>query len=243
MNAEQILELNKRFGAERPEEVLKWAAEYFNGQVVFSTALGAEDQVITDMIFRNKLNIPQVTLDTGRMFDETYKLLRENEQRYNMRIKVFFPDAVAVESMVNEHGINLFRDSIENRKLCCRVRKIEPLKRALTPYSAWICGLRREQSITRNEINVIDWDESNQKVKINPLASWTEQEVWDYIRDNAVPYNELHDKGFPSIGCAGCTRAVKRSEHVRAGRWWWEAPEQKECGLHLVDGKLVRKNK
>ena len=221
------------------EERLNWAAEHFPDRLVFASALGAEDQVITDLISRLHLPIPVVTLDTGRLFNETYSLLRKTESRYNLRIRVQFPDREAIESMVAEHGINLFRESVESRKLCCRFRKISPLRRALEGADGWICGLRRDQSVTRTEVTAVDWDDANHMVKINPLADWSEAQVWAYIREREVPYNELHDRGYPSIGCACCTRAVEPGEDVRSGRWWWEQPEQKECGLHWVDGKSV----
>jgi len=243
MDAAQIKTLQEELKNKGPEAILVRISEIFGDGVLFASALGAEDQVITDIIGWQGLKIPIITLDTGRLFNESYQLLEDIEKKYGIRVKLYFPDKDAVESMTSEHGVNLFRESVENRKLCCRVRKIEPLRRALAGYKAWICGLRREQSVTRNEIQTIEWDEANQLVKINPLADWTEAQVWEYIKNHEVPYNKLHDEGFPSIGCACCTRAVKRTEDVRAGRWWWETPEQKECGLHVVDGKLVRKAK
>ena len=243
MSYEEIKKLQEELGNKSPEEILVRISEVFGDGVLFASALGAEDQVITDIIGSKKLNIPIITLDTGRLFNESHQLLEDTEKRYGIKVKVYFPDREAVEAMVHKHGVNLFRESVDNRKLCCRIRKIEPLRRALTGYKAWICGLRREQSVTRNEIQPIEWDEANQLIKINPLADWPESRVWEYIKEHDVPYNRLHDQGFSSIGCACCTRAVKRTEDVRAGRWWWETPEQKECGLHVVDGKLVRKPK
>lgn len=237
MNNNDIMTWRQETASLDAEDRLKWVDRTLGGQVVFATALGAEDQVITDLIARLRLDIPVITLDTGRLFNETHTLLQKTEERYGIRIRVQFPEREAVESMVAEHGINLFRDSVENRKLCCRIRKIEPLRRALSGYKGWICGLRREQSVTRSEVTTVDWDDANAMIKINPLADWSESQVWDYIRLHEVPYNELHDRGFPSIGCACCTRAIARTEDVRAGRWWWEQPEQKECGLHWVDGK------
>lgn len=216
------------------EAVILRAWQVYGEGLVFATSLAAEDQVITDMIARSRLPIPLVTLDTGRLFPETYALLAETERRYGVKIRVVFPNAAEVESMVAEKGVNLFTDSVENRKQCCRVRKLEPLKRALSPYRAWICGLRREQSVTRAAIRVVEDDAADGRVKINPLAEWTERQVWEAIAARGVPYNPLHDRGYPSIGCACCTRAVKRTEDVRAGRWWWEVPEHKECGLHRV---------
>lgn len=240
MNINDIAAMRQETAAMSVEDRLKRIAQSLPGKIVFASALGAEDQVIIDLIARLRLDIPVITLDTGRLFEQTYALLQKTEARYGIRFQVQFPDRVAVEAMVAENGINLFYDSVENRKLCCHVRKIEPLRRALAGYKGWICGLRREQSVTRSDVTTVDWDEANQMIKINPLADWSESQVWDYITRHAVPYNELHDQGFPSIGCACCTRAIKRTEDVRAGRWWWELPEQKECGLHWVDGKPVR---
>jgi phosphoadenosine phosphosulfate reductase len=173
-----------------------------------------------------------VTLDTGRLFQETYDLLDITRKKYGLPIEVSFPDAVDVEEMVNKHGINLFYDSIEKRKLCCFIRKTEPLTSALTGMDAWICGLRRDQSVTRQKISIVEWDDIQKKIKVNPLADWGLEQVWDYIHENKIPYNTLHDKGFPSIGCLPCTRAVLQGEDIRAGRWWWESPENRECGLH-----------
>jgi phosphoadenosine phosphosulfate reductase len=215
------------------ETVIRLAWETFGDKLVFATSLAAEDQVITDMIARNRWPITFVTLDTGRLFSETYELLAETERKYGIKIRVFFPERERVEAMVAKKGINLFYESVECRKECCHVRKIEPLKRALAPFTAWICGLRREQSVTRAAIQVVEDDVTHAMVKINPLVEWSEQQVWGYMSARQVPYNPLHDRGFPSIGCACCTRAVKRTEDIRAGRWWWEQPEHKECGLHV----------
>jgi len=240
MNKQNVTTWRQETVVLNAEDRVKWAAALFPGKLVFASALGAEDQVLTDMLVRLRLDLPVITLDTGRLFNETYTLIQRTEARYGIRFRIQFPDRVAVESMVAEHGINLFRDSVENRKLCCRIRKIEPLRRALAGFDGWICGLRRDQSVTRSDVTPVDWDEANQILKINPLADWSEQQVWDYLAHHNVPYNRLHDQGFPSIGCACCTRAITRTEDVRAGRWWWEQPEQKECGLHWVDGKPVR---
>jgi phosphoadenosine phosphosulfate reductase len=171
-------------------------------------------------------------LDTGRLFPETYDLIERTSNKYGINLSVYFPDSEQVEAMVNTKGINLFYHRVENRKECCGVRKIQPLKRAFKELNAWICGLRREQSVTRTDMQIVEWDENNGLIKINPLINWTEEEVWNYARENKVPYNVLHDKGFPSIGCQPCTRAIEPGEDVRAGRWWWENPESKECGLH-----------
>lgn len=212
--------------------LLKRAAEEYEGRIVFTTSFGAEDQVITDIIAREKLAIRIATLDTGRLFPETYELWAATEQRYGLRIQAYTPERAALEELVNGQGIALYRQSPEGRHACCGVRKLEPLSRALAGAAAWVTGLRREQSVTRTETKARERDEARNLWKINPLVDWSEQDVWNYIRAYEVPYNPLHDVGYPSIGCACCTRAVKRTESIRAGRWWWEQPEHRECGLH-----------
>ncbi len=221
-------------------EILKAVADKFKGKITLASSLGAEDQVITDLIAKNNLDIEIFTLDTGRVFQESYDLLSDTEKKYDLKVKIFFPEREDVEKMVSENGINLFYDSIENRKQCCRIRKMVPLARALAPHDAWVCGLRKDQSVTREDMCEAEIDANHNMIKINPLINWSEEDVWNYIKENNIPYNKLHDQGFLSIGCAPCTRAVKEGEDVRAGRWWWESPEQKECGLHFVDGKMVR---
>lgn len=223
----QNLSLNKT-----PQEVIKFFLEKYGDRIAFSNSLGAEDQVITDMIAKIDKSTKIFTLDTGRLFPETFDLIDRSSKRYNISIQVYFPDAHQVEEMVKEKGVNLFFESIENRKLCCHIRKIEPLKRAFKSLDVWICGLRRDQSVTRTDIQMIEWDEANGLIKLNPIVDWTENQVWKYIKANNVPYNRLHDKGFPSVGCQPCTRAIEAGEDLRAGRWWWENPETKECGLH-----------
>jgi phosphoadenosine phosphosulfate reductase len=201
---------------------------------VFANSLGAEDMVLTDLIATLNLPITIFSLDTGRLPAETYTLMQESAERYPSHpIKVYFPDAAAVEAYVGQNGINGFYQSIEQRKACCHIRKIEPLKRALTGQKAWITGIRRQQSLTRQDLADREFDQDNGLMKFNPLIEWTEKEVWDYIRERKVPYNALHDRHYPSIGCAPCTRAIAMGEDVRAGRWWWENPETKECGLHV----------
>lgn len=232
---EQIEKYNDLLKDASAEEILLWAATEFSGKLTFASSLGYEDQAITHMIATAKLNIPIFTLDTGRMFQETYSTMERTRERYGINIKVFFPDYRAVEQMVTEQGPNLFYESIENRKLCCSVRKTEPVKRALAGKSAWITGLRRAQSITREQLDVVMWDEDNQLFKISPLASWELQPLKEYISKHNIPYNPLHDKGFPSIGCMPCTRAVPEGGDVREGRWWWEDPDKKECGLHFSE--------
>ncbi len=220
--------------SQSPEETLQRLAGAFPGRVVFTTSLGAEDQVITDMIARHKMEIRIATLDTGRLFGETYELIQRTESRYKIRMEVFFPDAGEVEQLIATQGINGFYDSIDHRKRCCHVRKVLPLKRALAGAEIWITGIRREQSENRSDFPSVEWDATHNIVKVHPLIDWTEQEVWHYLKENAVPYNVLHDKGFPSIGCAPCTRAVLPGESPRAGRWWWEQGAQ-ECGLHATN--------
>jgi phosphoadenosine phosphosulfate reductase len=173
-----------------------------------------------------------ITLDTGRLFQETYDLLDITRKKYNLSIETSFPDAVDVQNMVNTHGINLFYDSVENRKLCCFIRKTEPLSIALQGMDVWICGLRRDQSVTRQEIQAVEWDNLQKMIKVNPIVNWSLDQVWEYIRAHKIPYNTLHDKGYPSIGCLPCTRAILQGEDIRAGRWWWESAENRECGLH-----------
>lgn len=228
----KIAEWQKELESATASEVLTFANRSFGSGVAFASSLGAEDQLITDLIRRHVPEMVVFTLDTGRLFPETYELISRTNARYGMKMQVFFPDAARVEEMVNEKGIDLFFNSIENRKQCCHVRKVEPLQRAFRELDAWVCGLRRDQSVTRSEVAKVEWDEANGLVKFNPLADWSEKEVWDYIDANNVPYNKLHKQGFPSIGCQPCTRAIEEGEDVRAGRWWWENPESRECGLH-----------
>ena len=232
MNRDLVVGLQSKYRNKSTLEVLSGFIEEFKGRIALASSMGVEDQLLTDMIVRIDPSVRVFTLDTGRLFYETYDLIEKTMLRYKIDIQVFSPDSASVEDMVNRKGINLFFQSIENRKECCRVRKIEPLKRAFQGVDVWICGLRREQSATRIQNQLVEWDESNGLIKLNPLIDWTEQQVWDYVRQNSVPYNVLHDKGFPSIGCQPCTRAVFPGEDIRAGRWWWENPDTKECGLH-----------
>jgi len=212
--------------------ILRWAQKRYGGRIAFASSLGLEDQVIVDALARHCIDIPVFTLDTGRLFPQAYDLLAKTETRYGIRINVLFPDTRGVESMVEAHGVNLFRESVELRRECCRVRKVEPLNRALSGLSAWVTGLRREQADSRNGLELVEWDEGHGLVKINPLANWREADVRHYVNEHEVPYNPLHDRSFPSIGCACCTRAVEPGEDIRAGRWWWEREGKKECGLH-----------
>ncbi|NTW31698.1 MAG: phosphoadenylyl-sulfate reductase [Bacteroidetes bacterium] len=232
MTPEEIKKLNNEFAKQSPDVVLRYFIKNYKNKICLSSSLGVEDQVLTQMIVSIDKSVNIFTLDTGRLFPETYNLIDKTNKKYNINIKIFFPDKERVEEMVNTKGINLFYENLENRKLCCYIRKIEPLKRAFSNHEVWICGLRSEQSVTRIANKMIEWDEQNNLIKINPLINWTESEMWNYIRKYDIPYNELHDKGFPSIGCQPCTRAVESGKEIRSGRWWWEKPENKECGLH-----------
>ncbi len=207
---------------------------------VFASSLAAEDMVLTDLILKAKLPIGIFSLETGRLHPETLAVLDAVKAKYDYEVALFRPQQDAVDSYVAQNGLNAFYDSIEMRRECCRIRKVEPLGRALAGNKAWITGQRRAQSSTRSELAVEEQDTAHNMTKFNPLADWSEEDVWEYIRANDVPYNALHDQGYPSIGCAPCTRAIEPGEDVRAGRWWWENPDSKECGLHMVDGKLIR---
>ena len=230
--AQLIRDLNERFRDASAEEVVGYFLEAYKGRIALSSSLSIEDQTLTDIIASKDKNARIFTLDTGRLFPETYQLIDRTNLSYGIQIEVFFPDYHEVQRMVREEGINLFYNSIESRHRCCKIRKLEPLARAFQGLDVWICGLRREQSITRHDMQVVEWDEIHQLIKVNPLISWTEQQVWDYIRQHHVPYNKLHNQDYPSIGCEPCTRAIEPGEDVRAGRWWWESPDHRECGLH-----------
>jgi phosphoadenosine phosphosulfate reductase len=222
-------------GSSLPEAV-KLVAELFSGKTVFSSSLGQEDQVLTDIIFKNNLPVKIFTIDTGRLFNETYELLDRTIARYKKPVHVYFPEAGDVEEFVLNNGVNSFYESVENRKGCCHIRKVKPLNRALNGAAVWITGLRAEQSDNRKDIPMIEWAEDKQLYKFNPLINWTFDQVLDHLKEFNVPYNPLHDKGFISIGCAPCTRAIEAGEDARAGRWWWET-SQKECGLHVAKEK------
>ncbi len=206
---------------------------------VFASSLAAEDMVLTDLILRAELPIGIFTLETGRLHTETLSMLERIKETYGVEVMLYRPEKTAVDHYVHKHGLNAFYDSVALRKECCRIRKIEPLNRALTGHLAWITGQRRAQSTTRIELDVQEYDAAHSMTKFNPLADWSEDEIWHYIRSQNVPYNPLHDRGYPSIGCEPCTRAVQPGEDIRAGRWWWENPETKECGLHVVGNKPV----
>ena len=215
------------------EEVIKKLVEEFPEQVTFSTSFSFEDQAITHMILSNQLPVSIFTLDTGRLFEETYSAWSATNERYQTKIRAYYPDHNLLEPFVAEHGPNSFYESVEQRKACCYVRKVEPLKRALKGNSIWITGVRAEHSANRHDMAQVEWDETNQVIKYHPLLHWTTKEVKDFINKYNIPYNILHDRGFVSIGCAPCTRAIKPGEDFRAGRWWWEDNTKKECGLHI----------
>lgn len=232
MSAKKV-ELTENLESLKAEEILKWAFENFSDKVAIASSFGPEDMVLIDMAVKLNPSVRIFTIDTGRLHQETYDLIEKAREKYGVVIETFYPNTERLEELLKEYGPNLFYKSVELRKLCCHARKGEPLQRALKSLDAWICGLRREQSVTRKDIRKVEIDEANGGIiKINPLADWTTEDVWNYIRNHNVPYNELHDKGYPSIGCLPCTRPVAPGEDIRAGRWWWESPEQKECGLH-----------
>jgi phosphoadenosine phosphosulfate reductase len=213
------------------EETLAFLANEYKGKVVFSTSFGQEDQVITALIAKNDLPITIFTLDTGRLFQETYDVFHKTLKKYKKHIEVYFPEAASVEKLLQEKGPNSFYESVENRKECCFIRKVAPLTKALKGNEIWITGLRAEQSENRNDLPFFEYDAHFNIIKFNPLLKWTLEDVQKYIDENNVPQNALHKKGFVSIGCAPCTRAIVEGEDIRAGRWWWES-SHKECGLH-----------
>ncbi len=223
--------LNKELENSSTIDVISYFLDNFKS-VALSSSLAVEDQVLTDMLLKKDKNATIFTLDTGRLHPETYDVMDETNLKYGIKIDVFFPNSKDVQNLYKTQGVNGHFESIENRKNCCNIRKIEPLKRALKDVEVWFTGLRASQSITRANMPLVEWDETFKVIKVNPLINWSQSDVWEYIKTNSVPYNKLHDKGYPSIGCACCTRAIKDSEDIRAGRWWWENPEHKECGLH-----------
>lgn len=227
-----ITSLENLLKDQTPEAGLRLLSEQFKDQIVFSTSFGLEDQAISHLIFKSQLPIEVFTLDTGRMFTETYSTWRQTLETYQQPIKAYYPQAIPLQQFVSEKGPNSFYESVENRKQCCFIRKVEPLKRALQGKQIWITGLRAEQSPNRQQMEQLEWDEANQIVKFHPILHWNWTELKAFIQANQVPYNALHDKGFVSIGCAPCTRAIREGEDFRAGRWWWEDSSKKECGLH-----------
>ena len=233
-NETGIAEAAQQMEQQDAQGVLRWGVKNFFPKIGFASSFGAEDVVVIDLIVKVNPKVTVFTLDTGRLPEETYDVMDRIREKYGIPIASFFPDKTAVEKLERDKGFYSFRKSIENRKECCGIRKVEPLNRALADLDAWITGLRREQAVTRAGVPKVELDAAHRNmVKINPIADWTTNQVWDYIRKNQVPYNRLHDMNYPSIGCAPCTRAIKPGQDIRAGRWWWELPEQKECGLHV----------
>ncbi len=234
-----IKKINSDVEKKSPEELLQWALTDFHPKIALASSFGAEDVVLIDMVSKLEPKVKIFTLDTGRLNEETYELMDRIRSRYKINIESYFPNFEKVEALERAKGFYSFRESIDNRKECCGIRKVEPLNRALKDLNAWITGLRRDQSVTRADVQKIEVDNAHGNIfKINPLAAWTNEDVWNYIRKNNVPYNKLHDLGYPSIGCAPCTRAIKPGEDIRAGRWWWENPEHKECGLHIQKSEI-----
>ncbi len=232
MQTDKMIRVQQIVSGKTPEESLALLGKEFAGKIIFSSSFGLEDQAITHIIFSGNIPIRIFTLDTGRIFPETYSVWNSTREKYGKNIESFSPDKEAVQKMVSSKGPNSFYESVENRLECCQIRKVEPMQRALKGNEIWITGIRKEQSANRDNMNSVEWDEKNQIVKFHPLFDWSFEEVKDFIKKNNVPYNSLHDKGFPSIGCQPCTRAVKEGENPRAGRWWWEDATKKECGLH-----------
>jgi phosphoadenosine phosphosulfate reductase len=228
-----IVKLNQEFEKSSAVALLQWALKNFSPEIALASSFGLEDVVLIDVLVKLDHKIRIFTLDTGRLNEETYEVMNEIRQKYGVSIESYFPDKEAVQKLEREKGFYSFRESVDNRKECCAIRKVEPLNRALKNLRAWVTGLRRAQALSRGNVPKIEIDEGRPGLfKINPLADWKEEDVWNYIKKNSVPYNRLHDRGYPSIGCAPCTRAVKPGEDIRAGRWWWEDKDHKECGLH-----------
>jgi len=234
--AEEVQQLNKNL--KTPQEVLKWSIDNLHPRLAMASSFGAEDVVVIDMMTKINPKVRIFTLDTGRLNQETYDVMDKIREKYNIHIEVMFPDRDEVEQMVRANGMNLFYHSTGNRKLCCGIRKVHPLNRMLSTLDGWVTGLRADQTEIRSNANRIELDgQHNDIIKINPIIEWTWEQTWDYIKNNNIPYNKLHDLGFPSIGCEPCTRAIKSGESLRAGRWWWESDSQKECGLHADHSK------
>lgn len=215
-------------------DIIAWAIEHIGrDKMALASSLSIEDQAVT-WLLQEQVRQPRVfSLDTGRLFPETYDVIDRTNKTYDLQFEILFPEADAVREMVEAKGINLFYDSVENRKQCCGIRKVQPLNKMLSTLDAWITGLRRDQAVTRTHLHKIQWDEDHHMVKINPIADWSYEQVWQFVREHNIPYNPLQDRHFPSIGCAPCTRPIQEGEDLRAGRWWWESPEHKECGLHV----------
>ncbi len=236
--------LNAGFESAAATDILNWTFGQFPaGDVAFSTSFGAEGMTLMHMLVTLGFKPRMFTIDTGRNFQETYDVWNEAIKRFGVEIESYSPDAGDLQELLKGHGPNLFYESVENRKRCCHVRKVLPLKRALKGASVWLAPLRRDQGESRRDLRIVDWNETHQLYKVCPMANWLEENVWTYIRSNDVPYNKLYDRGFMTIGCAPCTRPVRPGEGIRSGRWWWEPDEAKECGIHVEDGKVTRKSK
>jgi phosphoadenosine phosphosulfate reductase len=229
----QIKDLPNQIGGLSIEASLKYLTERFPGKVSFSSSFSMEDQVIAHIILSAQLPVSIFTLDTGRLFAETYSVWTVTNDQYSTKIRAYYPDRSLLEQYLNDKGPNAFYESVANRKECCHIRKVEPLRRALKGQSVWVTGLRASHSAERKDMDLLEWDENNQVIKYNPLLYWSTEETKEFIRKQEVPYNVLHDRGFVSIGCAPCTRAIHSGEDFRAGRWWWEQADKKECGLHV----------
>lgn len=243
LEPQEIAALAEQYEHQSPQAVLSWALEHFGSQLAICTSFQADGMAILDMAWRIDPTVRVFTIDTGRLPQETYVLLDQVREKYDMSIEVYFPDATQVESVVRRHGINLFYRDSQLRLLCCQTRKVLPLKRVLATLDAWVTGLRRDQSTTRAAIHKVEMDvDHGGLLKINPLANWSEAQVWDYIRMHEVPYHPYYDQGYTSIGCAPCTRPTIAGEDARAGRWWWEIGVDKECGMHcsIESGRFVR---
>jgi len=243
LTTEDLAQLASKYEDSPPQDVLSWLHERFGSRVAICTSFQADGMAILDMAWRINPNVRVFTVDTGRLPQETYQLLDQVREKYGIEIEVYFPDATQVESIVRRYGVNLFYRDPQLRNLCCQARKVLPLKRVLDTLDAWVTGLRRDQSTTRAAVRKIEADEDHGGlVKVNPLANWTEQQVWDYIHANNVPYHPFYDQGYTSIGCAPCTRPTAPGEDARAGRWWWEVGGEKECGMHctIESGRFVR---
>jgi phosphoadenosine phosphosulfate reductase len=233
MTHEDIQALNQQFSNLPPEQILTYLLDRYTDKVCLASSLGAEDQVLTHMLCQLTDDPSVFVLDTGRLHQETYDVMDNTQRQYAFNYHILFPKNESVQAMVSEHGPNHFYASLQARKDCCFIRKVEPLQRALKGYDVWITGLRRAQSIDRASAQLFEWDSAHNMLKVNPLVAWSKDDVWTFIKQNDVPYNVLHDQGFPSIGCAPCTRAVPKGEDDRSGRWWWEDAVIKECGLHV----------
>lgn len=236
MTPTQVIEKAKDLETKSAQEIVAWALETYGDKIALASSFSIEDVAVIDMMMKVRKDARIFTLDTGRLNQETYDVMDAIKSKYDIKLEVMFPEREAVETMVREKGFNHFYDSIENRKECCKVRKVQPLRKMLSTLDGWITGLRSEQAVTRSDTPVVEIDEAFGGIaKVNPIISWSEEQTKAYLKENNVPYNALHDKGFPSIGCAPCTRAIKKGEDLRAGRWWWEDPKFKECGLHAKD--------